>query len=109
MGYSMGGYMTYRMGLLMPDRFASATPYVGPPAYQLWAPPADPQPPGDYQVAGHTNRIVYNGLDLPFEINNGGVDELVPAAGAQRAGADVPRRRATRTCSTSIPPRTTSR
>jgi hypothetical protein len=83
MGYSMGGYMTYRMGLLMPDRFASAAPYVGPPAYQLWFPPGDPQPTGDYQVAGHTTRIVENGLDLPFEINNGGIDELVPAAGAQ--------------------------
>ena len=83
-GYSMGGYMTYRMGLLMPDRFASASPYVGPPAYQLWAPPAPPQPAGAYTVAGHTTRIVENGLDLPFEINNGGVDELVPAAGAQQ-------------------------
>ncbi|MGH2979352.1 MAG: prolyl oligopeptidase family serine peptidase, partial [Solirubrobacterales bacterium] len=80
-GYSMGGYMSYRMGLLMPDRFATATPYVGPPAYQLWVPPGDPQPPGDYQVAGNTNLIVTNGLNLPFEINNGGVDELVPLPG----------------------------
>ena len=82
-GYSMGGYMTYRMGLLMPDRFASATPYVGPPAYQLWLPPAPPQPPSDYDVAGQTNNIVVNGLDLPYEINNAGADELVPPAGAQ--------------------------
>lgn len=82
-GYSMGGYMTYRLGLLMPDRFASASPYVGPPGYQLWIPPGDPQPSGPYQVAGHTNRIVENGLNLPFEINNGGIDELVPAAGPQ--------------------------
>ena len=80
-GYSMGGYMTYRMGLLMPDRFAAANPYVGPPAYQMWVPPAPPQPPGDYDVAGQTNNIVANGLNLPFEINNGGIDELVPAAG----------------------------
>lgn len=80
-GYSMGGYMTYRMGLLMPDRFATATPYVGPPTYQVWVPPNPPQPPGDFQVAGNTNLIVYNGLNLPFEINNGGVDELVPAPG----------------------------
>ena len=80
-GYSMGGYMTYRMGLLMPDRFAAANPYVGPPAYQMWIPPAPPQPPGDYDVAGQTNNIVVNGLNLPFEINNGGVDELVPAVG----------------------------
>jgi dienelactone hydrolase len=80
-GYSMGGYMTYRMGLLMPDRFAAANPYVGPPAYQMWVPPGPPQPPGDYDVAGQTNNIVANGLNLPFEINNGGVDELVPAVG----------------------------
>ena len=80
-GYSMGGYMTYRMGLLMPDRFAAANPYVGPPAYQMWVPPRPPQPPSDYDVAGQTNNIVVNGLNLPFEINNGGVDELVPAVG----------------------------
>ena len=80
-GYSMGGYMSYRLGLLMPDKFATATPYVGPPTYQVWVPPNDPQPPSDYQVAGNTNLIVYNGLNLPFEINNGGVDELVPALG----------------------------
>jgi hypothetical protein len=80
-GYSMGGYMTYRMGLLMPDLFASATPYVGPPAYQIWVPPSPPNPPSDYQVAGQTNNIAYNGLNLPFEMNNGGLDELVPPAG----------------------------
>jgi len=80
-GYSMGGYMTYRMGLLMPDRFAAAADYVGPPAYQLWQPPFPPQPASDYDVAGQTNNIVYNGLNLPFEINNGGEDELVPVAG----------------------------
>jgi pimeloyl-ACP methyl ester carboxylesterase len=82
-GYSMGGYMTYRMGLLMPDRFAATAAYVPPPAYQLWAPPADPQPSGAFQFIGNTNHIVYNGLDIPFEINDGGADELVPAAGAQ--------------------------
>ena len=80
-GYSMDGYMTYRMGLLMPDRFAAANPYVGPPAYQLWAPPLPPSPPSDYDVAGQTNNIVVNGLNLPYEINNGGADELVPATG----------------------------
>jgi dienelactone hydrolase len=86
-GYSMGGYMTYRMGLLMPDLFASAVPYVGPPAYQLWPYPSPPQPPGDYEVAGQTNNIVYNALNLPFEINNAGADELVPASGAQQQAA----------------------
>jgi dienelactone hydrolase len=83
-GYSMGGYMTFRMGLLMPDRFAAAASYVGPPAYQLWAPPSPPQPSGQFQFVGQTNNIITNGLDLPFEMNNGGADELVPAAGAQQ-------------------------
>jgi dienelactone hydrolase len=82
-GYSMGGYMTYRMGLLMPDRFAAAAAYVGPPAYQLWAPPSPPQPSGQFQFVGQSNNIITNALDLPFEMNNGGADELVPAAGAQ--------------------------
>jgi pimeloyl-ACP methyl ester carboxylesterase len=94
-GYSMGGYMTYRMGLLMPDRFASAVAYVGPPAYQLWVPcpnPPSPQPPGcgdpspsgDYQFIGNTNHFASNGINLPFEMNNSGADELVPAAGPLR-------------------------
>jgi dienelactone hydrolase len=82
-GYSMGGYMTYRMGLLMPDKFAAAASYVGPPAYQLWAPPNPPQPSGNYQVAGQTNNIITNALNLPYEMNNTGGDELVPVAGAQ--------------------------
>jgi hypothetical protein len=83
-GYSMGGYLTYRMGLLMPDKFAAAAAYVGPPAYQLWAPPNDPEPTGDFQFVGQTNNIVSNGWNLPFEINDGGVDELVPVAGARQ-------------------------
>ena len=82
-GYSMGGYMTYRMGMLMPDRFAAAAAYVGPPAYQLWPYPLPPQPSSDYQVAGQTNNTITNALNLPYEINNTGGDELVPAAGAQ--------------------------
>lgn len=81
-GYSMGGYMTYRMGMLMPDRFSAAAAYVGPPAYQLWIPPADPQPSSSYQFAGQTNNIITNALDLPYEMNNSGADELVPPEGA---------------------------
>jgi len=83
-GYSMGGYMTYRMGLLMPDKFAAAAAYVGPPAYQLWPYPGDPQPSGSLQFVGQTNNIITNGLDLPYEINDTAEDELVPAAGARQ-------------------------
>jgi dienelactone hydrolase len=83
-GYSMGGYMTYRMGLLMPDRFSAAAAYVGPPAYQLWPYPSPPQPSGQFTFVGQTNNIITNALDLPYEINDGTVDELVPVAGAQQ-------------------------
>jgi dienelactone hydrolase len=86
-GYSMGGYMTYRMGLLMPDKFAAAVPYVGPPAYQLWAPPNPPTPAGEFQFVGNSNNIVYNALNLPYEINNSGADELVPVPGAEQQAA----------------------
>jgi dienelactone hydrolase len=83
-GYSMGGYMTYRLGLLMPDRFARASAYVGPPAYAQWAYPAPPQGEDEaWVVRGNTNRLVGNALNLPFEIVSGHADELVPYTGVQ--------------------------
>jgi dienelactone hydrolase len=83
-GYSMGGYMTYRLGLLMPDRFSKASVYVGPPAYQLWPYPAPPVPGDQYTAIGNTNNIVENALNLPYEINHGNADELVPVSGVQQ-------------------------
>jgi pimeloyl-ACP methyl ester carboxylesterase len=80
-GYSMGGYMTYRLGLLMPDAFARAAVYVGPPAYSFWPYPAPIQSTPDWLVPGNTNQIVDNGLDLPYEVTDGNADELVPIAG----------------------------
>jgi dienelactone hydrolase len=82
-GYSMGGYMTYRLGLLMPDRFSRASVYVGPPAYQLWPYPAPVQSTPEWLVPGNTNRIVENALNLPYEIVHGNLDELVPVSGVQ--------------------------
>jgi hypothetical protein len=82
-GYSMGGYMTYRLGLLMPDAFSKAADYVGPPAYQIWFYPAPPLPGDSYTAIGNTNEIVENGHNLPYEINGGTNDELVPISGVQ--------------------------
>jgi hypothetical protein len=82
-GYSMGGYMTYRLGLLMPDRFSKASVYVGPPAYQIWPYPNDPLPGGPIGAIGNTNKLVENAYDLPYEINHGNSDELVPVEGVQ--------------------------
>jgi dienelactone hydrolase len=95
-GYSMGGYMTYRLGLLMPDRFARASVWVGPPAYSIWPYPLPIQSTPDWLVPGNTNQIVRNALNLPYEITSGNADELVPIAGVQHqvdtmmaAGDDV--------------------
>jgi hypothetical protein len=41
----------------------------------------EPTPSGDYQFIGNTNHYALNGINLPFEMNNGGVDELVPFPG----------------------------
>ena len=87
-GYSMGGYMTYRMGLLMPDRFVSASSYVGPPAYFQWPYPLPVQSTPEWQGPGNTNLIVRNGLDLPYEIVQGNADELVPVEGVQKQADD---------------------
>jgi predicted esterase len=84
-GYSMGGYMTYRLGLLMPDRFARAASYVGPPAYSIWPYPAPPQAADPaWLIPGNTNQIVANAHNLPFEVVHGNLDELVPVEGVQR-------------------------
>ena len=77
--------MTYRMGLLMPDRFAAADPYVGParvPALGAAAAAAAGRATTTSRARPTTSSRT--ALNLPFEINNGGVDELVPAAGAQQ-------------------------
>ena len=83
-GYSMGGYMTYRLGLLMPDRFSRAAVYVGPPAFRMWPYPLPVQSTPEWEVPGNTNLIVENALNLPFEITHGNGDELVPVSGVQR-------------------------
>ncbi len=80
-GYSMGGYLSYRLGLLMPDAFTRVADYVGPPVYYQWAYPTPPQSTPEWAVAGNTNLIVDNGLNLPFEVNQGNADELVPVSG----------------------------
>jgi predicted esterase len=83
-GYSMGGYMTYRLGLLMPDRFSRASVYVGPPAYAQWPYPAPVQSTPRWLVAANTNQLAENALNLPYEIVHGNADELVPVSGVQQ-------------------------
>ena len=81
-GYSMGGYLSYRLGLLMPDAFTRVSQYVGPAAYFGWVPPGEPRSTPEWRVPGFTNLIVDNALNLPFEMTYSSADELVPIAGA---------------------------
>ncbi|MHB8738932.1 MAG: alpha/beta hydrolase-fold protein [Candidatus Dormibacteria bacterium] len=77
-GYSMGGWGTYKLGLEYPDLFASAFSVVGPPANSIWLPPAPPTPGGEAQNSIH---ILNNAYNLPYLIEQGTSDELVPPAG----------------------------
>jgi predicted esterase len=81
-GYSMGGYLSYRLGLLMPDAFARVSLYVGPPAYFTWVPP-EPQPRStpEWRIPGWTTLIVDNALNLPYQMTDSTADELVPISG----------------------------
>jgi dienelactone hydrolase len=88
-GYSMGGYMTYRLGLLMPDRFSRASVYVGPPAYSIWPYPLPVQSTPEWRFSGNTNNLVANALNLPFEIVSGNADALVPITGVQKQVDDL--------------------
>ena len=65
-GYSMGGYGTYRLGTLLPDRFAGAISWAGVPT--------------------DSDRLD-NMMWVPTQIIHGTNDELVPISGV-RAQAD---------------------
>lgn len=80
-GYSMGGYGTYRLSTMMPDRFAAAVSWVGPPAHQLWAWPADPVPSGARREPGNTFFQLESMRHVPVAIVHGTNDELVPVSG----------------------------
>jgi len=88
-GYSMGGYGTYRLTTLMPDAFASAVSWVGPPANGVWAYPLPPS--GGAANPDNTQPQLENTRHIPFWITHGVLDELVPFAGvtnhAQRFAA----------------------
>jgi hypothetical protein len=78
----MGGYMVFRLGLLMPDRFARASSYVPSIYAGIWAYPAPPQSEDpDWTEPSITTKIVENGLNLPFEIVAVNTDEINPISG----------------------------
>ncbi|MFY9587242.1 MAG: alpha/beta hydrolase-fold protein [Actinomycetota bacterium] len=85
-GHSMGGFGSYLVGLLYPDRFAAAFPISGPPTQGAWlgagAPFAE-------QNGGNLNaellfNIIENARNLPYVIYHGINDELVFTPGVVR-------------------------
>ena len=85
-GHSMGGFGSYLIGLLYPDRFAAAFPISGPPTQGLWlgvAPPSSPQNDGNVDAELLFN-IVENARNLPYVIYQGINDELVNVLGVVR-------------------------
>jgi hypothetical protein len=83
-GYSMGGYAAYKLGLSYPEVFTQAVALAGPPTcgVRLWPDigiPPDLDPNGHCAREGDTWRLLPNARWLPFVIEHGLVDELVPA------------------------------
>lgn len=90
-GYSMGGYASWLLPLVYPDRFAGAFPTAGPPTQGLWD--------GIGLVASGTNDgraaqqltfdIIENAANLGYVIYHGTNDELVPVSGPIRMASQL--------------------
>lgn len=81
-GYSMGGYGSWRLSTLLPDRIAAAAVWAGVPAYQIWAFPAPPVgSPFSRTGPGNTFDQLENTRHVPFMVSHGTNDVLVPVAG----------------------------
>ncbi len=82
-GYSMGGYGSYRLGVLYPDLFGRAFTSVAPPARGGWIPPAPPFDPGLRRKTQETNsnRLLENVRWVPYMNWVTLMDDLVPYAG----------------------------
>jgi len=65
-GYSMGGYGSYRLGVLYPDLFGRAFTAVGPPARGEWLPPAPPRDVGRFTQDTNSHRLLENARWLPY-------------------------------------------
>lgn len=98
-GHSMGGWGSYLMSILMPDRFAAALPVAGPVTQGAWT-GLDLPGCGEFRweeytpcyvdtndgdaAAQHTRRLLDNLRNTPIGIYQGAIDELVPTSGVTR-------------------------
>ena len=98
-GHSMGGWGSWLLSILYPDRFAAAVPYAGPVTQGAWT-GADVPGCDDLQFeeytpcyipandsdprAQHTQRMLENLRNVPVAAFHGAADELVPISGVTR-------------------------
>jgi len=98
-GHSMGGFGTYLLTLLYPDRFAAGAPVAGPVTQGAWTGldfpgcdqfDADGNTPcfieanGSEPRAQHTRKLLGNARHVPYAILHGTDDELVFYSGVAR-------------------------
>jgi dienelactone hydrolase len=98
-GHSMGGWGSFLLTILYPDRFAAALPASPPVTQGMWT-GLDFAGCDDYEAGGytpcyggandgdarvqHTRRLLENVRHVPWAIFHGAADELVPVSGVTR-------------------------
>ena len=98
-GHSMGGFGTYLLTTLYPDRFAAGAPVAGPVTQGAWT-GADFEGCDNYKYDDytpcyidannskprdqHTRKLLENLRHVPLAILHGNLDELVPYSGVTR-------------------------
>jgi hypothetical protein len=98
-GHSMGGWASFLLTILYPDRFAAALPASPPVTQGMWT-GLDFAGCDDYEFEGytpcyggandgdarvqHTRRLLENVRYVPWAIYQGAADELVPVSGVTR-------------------------
>lgn len=98
-GHSMGGWGSYLLSILYPDRFAAAFPVAGPVTQGAWT-GADFEGCDDMKYdeyspcyietnssdprTQNTRPLLENLRNVPIAIFQGGLDELVPTSGVTR-------------------------
>jgi hypothetical protein len=88
-GHSMGGWASYLLGLLMPDRWAASSPESGLLVPALCLGPVGFSGQNGQSADSNLYNILENGRNVPFAIHHGVADELVPIACALAAGAKL--------------------
>ena len=90
-GYSMGGYASWLLPLVYPDRFAGAFPTAGPPTQGLWdGVGVASSGANDGRAAEQlTFDIIGNAANLGYVIYHGTSDELVPVSGPIRMASQL--------------------